>query len=311
MKLGILFVVIGQICTNNSFATGGRIWLLWNSALFEVDILDISPQTIHTKIIIRGSQTVFMFTLVYGFNKPAERVELWQSLQRYSHMSQGPWMAIGSFFTWNNKHDLETLVYSRLDRCLINDDWVNIFPEAYAYLMPEGYFDHCPCVVYPYGKPVTRKPTFKYFNMWRLDANFNKLNKGPMGDIENKVKVAKLALFKIQEELVSNPMEPTMVASAKDLFDELLNLETAWHMFMDQKTKLKNRRAKNKVIQIKDSNGKLCTTSSDIQQAFISFYKELLGSSNEVDPVCVPILNAGTLLNEAHYEILNAEVSSD
>ncbi|XP_074266397.1 uncharacterized protein LOC141589661 [Silene latifolia] len=390
------------ICTNNSIATGGRIWLLWNSDLFYMDILDISPQTIHTKVTIRGSQIVFRFTLVYGYNKPAERVDLWQILQRYSHMSQGSWMvggdlnnilypnerlggvevsladvkpfqdclhhcdlsdikAIGSFFTWNNKHDLETLVYSRFDRCLINDDWVNVFLESYAYFMPKGSFDHCPYVVYPHRKPVTRKPNFKYFNMWRLDANFKQvisegwdkevkgtqmfqhvcklknlkhglkhLNKGPLGDIENKVNVAKLALFKIQEELVSNPMEPTLVASAKVLSDELLNLKTAWHLFiyMEQKAKvvwinvgddntqyfhshLKTRKAKNKVIQIQDTSGKLCTTSSAIQQAFISFYEELLGSSKEVDPVCDSIITAGTLLNEAHHEILIAEVSSD
>ncbi|XP_074283735.1 uncharacterized protein LOC141608269 [Silene latifolia] len=299
-----------SICTNNSFANGGRIWLLWNSPLFDVDILDISSQTIHANIIIRACQIAFRFTLVYGFNKPAERVELWHSLQRYRHMSQGPWMvggdfnnllypnerlggvevtladikpfqdclhyndlfdikAIGSFFTWNNKHDFETLVYIRIDRCLINDDWLNVFPEAYAYFMPEGYFDHCPCVVYPYGKPVTRKPNFKYFNMWRLDPNFKQvisedwkkefkgtqmfqhvcklknlkqglkqLNKGPLGDIENKVKVAKLALYQIQEELISNPMDPIMVNTAKGLSDELLHLQTAWHMFMDQKAKV-------------------------------------------------------------------------
>ncbi|XP_074283587.1 uncharacterized protein LOC141608131 [Silene latifolia] len=195
--------------------------------------------------------------------------------------------------------------------------------------------------------------------MWRLDANFRQvisegwekeikgtqmfqhvcklkhlkhvlklLNIGPLGDIENKVKVAKLALFKIQEGLVSNSMEPTLVATAKELSDELLNLKIAWHLFMERKAKvdwinmgddntqyfhthLKNRRATKKFIQIQDTSGKLCTTSTDIQQAFISFYADLLGSSKAVDPVCAPIITAGILLNEAHHDILLAEVSSD
>ncbi|XP_074288629.1 uncharacterized protein LOC141613783 [Silene latifolia] len=348
-----------SICTNNSFATGGRIWLLWNSGLFDVDILDITSQTIHAQIPIRGNQLVFRFTLVYGYNKPADRVDLWQSLQRYKNMHQGPWMVIGSFFTWNNKQDLETLVYSRIDRCLINDDWMSMFPEAYAYFMPEGYFDHCPCVVYPFGKPITRKPHFKYFNMWRLDPNFKqvvsegwhkefrgtqmfqhvcklkhlkhglkRLNKGALGDIENKVKVAKLALHKMQEDLISNPMDPGMVGAAKILADELLHLKAAWYMFLEQKAKvdwtamgddnthyfhsqLKHRRAQNKVIQIKDQGGKLCTESSDIQQAFIEYYNGLLGSSNFVDAVCESVIAAGPILNAAHHEILNVEVSAN
>ncbi|KAK9669939.1 hypothetical protein RND81_13G165500 [Saponaria officinalis] len=32
--------------------------------------------------------------------------------------------ASGSLFTWKNKQKLETRVYSRLDRFLINDDWL-------------------------------------------------------------------------------------------------------------------------------------------------------------------------------------------
>ncbi|XP_074313875.1 uncharacterized protein LOC141649075 [Silene latifolia] len=389
-----------SICTNNSFASGGRIWLLWNSGLMEVDILDITSQTIHAQITIKGINLVFRFTLVYGYNKPAERVDLWKSLQRYKSMHHGPWLvggdfnnllfsnerlggaevtladikpfqdclhccdlvdikAIGSFFTWNNKQELETLVYSRLDRCLINDEWMNMFPEAYAYFMPEGYFDHCPCVVYPFGKPITRKPRFKYFNMWRLDPNFNqvvcegwhkefrgtqmfqhvcklkhlkhdlkRLNKGAMGDIENKVKVAKVALHKMQEELISNPMDPGLVGAAKTLADELVLLKAAWYMFLEQKAKvdwtamgddnthyfhsqLKHRRAQNKVIQIKDQGGKLCTDSSAIQQAFIDYYHGLLGSSSTVDNICESVIADGPILTAAHHEILTAEVSSE
>ncbi|XP_074297223.1 uncharacterized protein LOC141627927 [Silene latifolia] len=314
-----------SICTNNSFANGGRIWHLWNSVSLEVDIRILLLDNT-CSITIKGNNIVFRFTLVYGYNKPAERVDLWKSLQRYKSMHHGPWLdclhccdltdikAIGSFFTWNNKQELETLVYSRLDRCLINDDWMNLFPEAYAYFMPEGYFDHCPCVVYPFGKPLTRKPRFKYFNMWRLDPKFSqvvsegwhkefrgtqmfqhvsklkhlkhdlkKLNKGALGDIENKVKVAKVALHKMQEELISNPMDPGLVGAVKTLADELVLLKDAWHMFLEQKAKvdwtamgddnthyfhsqLKHRRAQNKVIQIKDQGG-ICIDSCAIQMS--------------------------------------------
>ncbi|XP_074290663.1 uncharacterized protein LOC141617376 [Silene latifolia] len=191
-----------SICTNNSVAEGGRIWLLWNPGSFAVDILDVSPQSIHSRITMRGNQQVFYFTVVYGFNRAAERGTLWTSLKGYYNAVQGSWLvggdfnniihpnerlggapvsladikpfqdclhqcdlydikAIGSIFTWNNKQKLDTLVYSRLDRCVSNSDWVINFHESYAYFMPEGTFDHCPCIIYLQGKPSARKQSFK------------------------------------------------------------------------------------------------------------------------------------------------------
>ncbi|XP_074292818.1 uncharacterized protein LOC141619696 [Silene latifolia] len=54
---------------------------------------------------------------------------------------------VGAFFTWNNKHENGTKVYSKLDRVLINADWLTTFPECYANFLPEGLFDHCPCLI--------------------------------------------------------------------------------------------------------------------------------------------------------------------
>ncbi|XP_074278279.1 uncharacterized protein LOC141601871 [Silene latifolia] len=252
---------------------------------------------------------------------------------------------------------MDTLVYSRLDRCVSNSDWVIQFPESYAYFMPEGTFDHCPCVIYLQGLPNARKQSFKYFNMWALDANFKQvvtagwnraikgnhmfqhvkklkglkfdlkaLNKGNLGDIENKVKVAKLALFQIQEALIQNPIDNTLIVTERDLSPELIILQKAWHMFLDQKAKIdwinvgddnthyfhahiKTRRARNKVLQIYDHEGNMCTSSPDIQNDFIKYYEILLGSSKHVDPVCATIMSDGPVLNMAHHEILLATVT--
>lgn len=47
-------------------------------------------------------------------------------------------MSIGSFYTWNNKHEGATRVFSKLDRVVCNDKWMDVFPTSVAWFMPEG-----------------------------------------------------------------------------------------------------------------------------------------------------------------------------
>ncbi|XP_074289136.1 uncharacterized protein LOC141614276 [Silene latifolia] len=46
--------------------------------------------------------------------------------------------ATGCEMTWTNKQDIETLVWSKLDRALANTEWLNIFPGASANFLPLG-----------------------------------------------------------------------------------------------------------------------------------------------------------------------------
>ncbi|XP_074271226.1 uncharacterized protein LOC141595154 [Silene latifolia] len=320
----------------------------------------------------------FYYTVVYGYNRAAERMDLWRRIKRYYQTVAGPWMlggdfnnvlhtderlgslvslaeikpfqeclmycelrdikAMGSFFTWNNKHEVETLVYSRIDRSIINEEWMQSFPDSYAYFMPEGYFDHCPCVVYLQGLYEKRKPAFRYFNMWALDINFktvvtngwNKriegtpmfqvvsklkglkhdlknLNKGILGDIENKVHVANIALTKIQEELRQNPKDLGMVDVQRELTAELALLQQAWHKFLAQKVKADwlaqgddNTHFFHAQIKSRSSRNK----------TFLQYYEGLLGSSKNVDPICGAVIKAGRILHEEHHRALLAEVAN-
>ncbi|XP_074299597.1 uncharacterized protein LOC141630732 [Silene latifolia] len=80
--------------------------------------------------------------------------------------------ASGSYYTWNNKHEDETRVYSRIDRVLMNDQWFRSFSEVVATFLPEGLYDHCPCLISTDAICVMRKASFKYYNMWALSDDF-------------------------------------------------------------------------------------------------------------------------------------------
>ncbi|XP_074299563.1 uncharacterized protein LOC141630691 [Silene latifolia] len=202
-----------SICTNNSTHKGGRVWLLWDPTLYQVDILNVTAQCIHSKVVDKSRKVVFWYTLFYGFNKSQEREPLWQALKGFSVLISGPWLvcgdfnsvtetkdriggsevvwpemapmrsmmsdcqlydmkASGSYYTWNNKHENESKVYSRIDRVLMNDQWLSTFPEAIATFLPEGLYDHCPCLIRIDAMYVKRKASFKYYNMWALSDDF-------------------------------------------------------------------------------------------------------------------------------------------
>ncbi|XP_074299143.1 uncharacterized protein LOC141630179 [Silene latifolia] len=176
--------------------------------------------------------------------------------------------AIGSFFTWNNKQEVATRVYSRIDRFMVNDDWLYLFPDAYANFMPEGIFDHCPCVVQFTEQVQRRKGAFKYFNMWSMHPEFETvirdhwqnsiegtllfqltsklkmlkyklkmLNKDSFNDIENNTAIVLMALHNVQKDLRAQPMDPTLIETERALSKEYALMMEAKHQFLAQKAK--------------------------------------------------------------------------
>ncbi|XP_059294688.1 uncharacterized protein LOC132047699 [Lycium ferocissimum] len=78
----------------------------------------------------------------------------------------------GSFYTWNNKHGESTRVYSRIDRALVNGEWITSLPASEVHFANEGLFDHCPGMInWETGMP-NKATSFKYFNMWSLAPGF-------------------------------------------------------------------------------------------------------------------------------------------
>ncbi|XP_074305323.1 uncharacterized protein LOC141640418 [Silene latifolia] len=200
---------------NNVHHPGGRVWIIWFPHVFNVQLIADSDQHITVEVSDINSGDVFWYTVVYGSNSDSERLTLWEQLNQIKDQCVKPWcicgdfnsvldynerlgreviwneikdfrqcveycevidiVAHGSFFTWNNKQVPSTRVFSSIDRCLINIEWLQMFPDSSAYFMNEGTFDHCPCICYRRNEATTRKTSFKYFNMWSLDPQFKEV----------------------------------------------------------------------------------------------------------------------------------------
>ncbi|XP_074266082.1 uncharacterized protein LOC141588544 [Silene latifolia] len=176
-----------SLITNNAVSENGRIWILWDDNVFDVEALSIEPQVIHCRITYRPTACWWWMSYVYGFNRLNDRDPLWDSLEGMHTNLQGPWMvcgdfnnvlgyderigsvvtdneikgfmecvekceiadipAHGAFFTWSNKQEGDGRRFSRIDRALVNMDWLMRFPECITTFQPEGLFDHNPCVI--------------------------------------------------------------------------------------------------------------------------------------------------------------------
>ncbi|XP_074283393.1 uncharacterized protein LOC141607943 [Silene latifolia] len=253
--------------------------------------------------------------------------------------------ATGSFYTWNNKQPPETKVYSTLDRALVNQGWMDHFPDMFENFLPEGHFDHSPCVIGQVNRDHHQNRTFKYFNMWSLSPDFQacveniwkqnltgtkmyrvtqklrllkpelkRINSTCYSDIENQALLAATKLYHVQQLLIQQPGDRELMQAKY----EFLRQKAKAHWVTEGVKNssyfhgvIKARRNNNFIQQIRDHNGVLYDEEGGIQQAFLAYYQVLLGSSSPTVRVKDSIVQSGNKSNEAHKQIILAPVNSE
>ncbi|XP_074291896.1 uncharacterized protein LOC141618710 [Silene latifolia] len=292
--------------TNTNCHAGGRIWVLWKKQYLKVDIIEVDAQYIHLKVKDTIDDCVFYATFVYGYNKVEKRIPLWTALQSWT-ISE-PWVVLGdfynvmysnerignlvkdvemilfqntvavcdlqdmkttgAFFTWTNEQPSDTVVFSRIDRVLVNTEWINVWPDFYAHFAPEGEFDHCPCIITCGGETLTRRKPFQFFNMWCKVPDFKEivkkgwscyitgsqmfrvvqklkllkpelktLNSNLFSDIERNADIAYETLLECQRNLQADPMNTLLMDIEYQSRESYLMLAKARDDYLRQKAK--------------------------------------------------------------------------
>lgn len=171
----------------------------------------------------------------------------------------------GALFTWWNQRDGDP-IGKKLDRALVNGDWLRLFPNSHAYFDTGGVSDHARCLIKLTGvQDESRKP-FRYFNFladdeefipviqesWSSTArlyhsrtalsNFHRklkllkpilraLNRSHYGDISNRTKLAFEELCECQNRVLVDPSSENFVqvASASDKWNRLARIEEKFY----------------------------------------------------------------------------------
>ncbi|XP_074314812.1 uncharacterized protein LOC141650979 [Silene latifolia] len=295
------------ITTNNGYHSGGRIWVVWKPSLFRVNVLEYNAQYIHMKVESLVDRRMFWLTMVYTFNGMHDRESLWDNLRRVACTVSGPWAvagdfncvlsaservggstpsgemepfrrcvsdcgvmdiaAVGALFTWNNKQKPQDRIYSRIDRFLVNKAWCDNFNDLYAQFLPEGIFDHTPCILKSTNQGQSKR-CFKYYNMWggskkflpivrenwdksrsgtpmfrlvknlkQLKPELKRLNKEGYSDIENAANILQKQVEDMQEVINKDPTNMQIISEEYEASLQLQDLIRAKESFLSQKSK--------------------------------------------------------------------------
>ncbi|XP_074304878.1 uncharacterized protein LOC141639720 [Silene latifolia] len=348
-----------KVAHNNSVHDGGMIWVIWDPGIFSVDILASEPQVIHSKVTSLQTGIVWWLSMVYGFNRVNERLSLWNSLSIMNTLVNGPWVVIGDFnnvlalnerlgsevtnyeirdfqkcvaecglvdvpaqaayFTWNNKLDPGSMVFSRIDRVMSNDEWLLQFPDVSIMFHPEGLFDHCPCTILLAPHDIRRKGNFKYFNMWGKDTisrtcpeiwdsdvegykmfqlvkklkwlklPLKRLNGSAFSNIETSAQVAQMHMFSMQKKLHDDPLNLDVHVEEKAVCESFKLLQEARRSFLSQKAKVQ------------------WMTEGDDNT---NYFHKLLGTSKPVKAVHFPTVHKGRVVFEEQCVDLIKEVTA-
>ncbi|XP_044376635.1 uncharacterized protein [Triticum aestivum] len=150
-----------------------------------------------------SSSSVFLLTAIYGPCLDREKLPFLDAIDSAVGMVSDPWIVVGDFnmyhskheklrgrinwammdmfnawirdhgldeieisnrqFTWSNKRDNPTLV--RLDRVLVNTDWLLGFAQTSASAVPTVTSDHVPIPV-QFSNQITKSNPFRMENHW-------------------------------------------------------------------------------------------------------------------------------------------------
>ncbi|KAG8379884.1 hypothetical protein BUALT_Bualt07G0135700 [Buddleja alternifolia] len=75
----------------------------------------------------------------------------------------------GNPFTWSNKKGGLANVQLRLDRCIANTSWINLFPQAFVSHLPAINSDHSPILLHTDSHQLGGPKPFCFENMWTRD----------------------------------------------------------------------------------------------------------------------------------------------
>ncbi|XP_030494903.1 uncharacterized protein LOC115710693 [Cannabis sativa] len=241
--------------SNNAWHKGGRIIVCWKLDSFVVNILQCTSQMIHLFVESIEKKASFFVTFVYGFNSEEGRRTLWQDIKELA--IKEAWLVLGdfneilnkeeriglrarykeakefhecveickledvkytrNFFTWSNNQHGEDRIYSKIDRVLANQPWMELFPAAEV------------------------KGTKMYQMVVKLRSpkqGLSALNRRHFNDVPANAISAKEALDVCQDSLRDDPLNVELQKREKAARDCYAQAQETYHSFLQQKSNL-------------------------------------------------------------------------
>ncbi|XP_019256828.1 PREDICTED: uncharacterized protein LOC109235244 [Nicotiana attenuata] len=274
--------------SNAKTGNKGRIWIMWDPRIYIFDPKEMDEQFIHGQVRVKSRPVNFGFTAVYGLHTIKDRKPLWDKLRQINSIQQGPWLVMGDFnavlhitdrqhgsevqdmemkdfkeymmdtgmnelpsvgrdYTWTNNH-----TYSRIDKGLVNTEWMMIMPSMKIQVLKPLISDHSPlklmitqghtkkCRPFRFLNCIADHPQFiqlvqsawkeeketrKMQRVWqklkRTEELIKELNTQHYKGLDGKIKEARIELQTIQEDMGNRRHDTVLIEKERILKQEL------------------------------------------------------------------------------------------
>ncbi|XP_074300380.1 uncharacterized protein LOC141631638 [Silene latifolia] len=203
----------------------------------------------------------------------------------------------GCNFTWNNKQNPESRVWTKLDRAMANVQWLTHFPATSANFHEPGVSDHSPVVVIIF-EDRCRKSRFSFLNCWLDHSDYDNLvyeawNVLVYGSSTYKL-FAKLKNVRKSLRLMHKEHFTSISIKVQGLKQELKDCQqqakvpNIIHDDCSSKlfyAKIQERKQQQIIGQIKDRHGTDKIGLENVAAGFVDYYQSLLGASSPVSPL--------------------------
>ncbi|XP_020240918.1 uncharacterized protein LOC109819572 [Asparagus officinalis] len=252
-----------------------------------------------------------------------------------------------------NVQDANNRIWSRLDRCLVNEDWIHQYTTSQVEFLLPRCSDHSPALLTIEDDAIKGKRPFKFFNMWvkhpefiptvkkvweqniegykmysfhtklkKLKLALKELNKKHFMNISEQVHRAKDELADTQRLLNGDPFSSDLINREKECikkYDRLLECESSfykqkanisWSLEGDKGSKffhsiMKKKRHHNRILTLYNERGDRITDNEGIISEIVGYYNKLLGTSvptSDPDPM---VIANGPLLSHDQRQALS------
>nr|XP_029144830.1 uncharacterized protein LOC114924436 [Arachis hypogaea] len=358
--------LLGFHCVGIEEAVGhrGGIWFLSSIANASCVVIDQIDQCITVKVSV-GHNRPWM--AIGDFNEivaPDESTGAYFSSHRASLLATTlddcelfDLKVTGRRYTWYRAVQASRDLAKRLDRALVNEAWMSMFPEGYSEILSRLHSDHCPILVRCHGSPrVKGSRPFRFQAAWATHPSYkhviSKAWNQEFGGVTERLKMVQQASLDFNSKIFGNifvrknkleyqidqiqrRLEVTDVLSLRikeaelreDYNRLLLQEELFWYQksreqwvkYGDRNTKFFHlqtlvRRNHNRVHGLYVRDGSWSTDPDILQEEALSFYKNLFGTTEEVEVDCLGDVPMPTLSTEACARLIDpvsfAEVKS-
>ncbi|XP_015940937.1 uncharacterized protein LOC107466473 [Arachis duranensis] len=210
--------LLGFHCVSIEEAVGhrGGIWFLSSIANTSCVVIDQIDQCITVKVSV-GHNKPWM--AVGDFNEivaPDESTCAYFSSHRASLLAATlddcelfDLKVTGRRYTWYRAVQAGKDLAKRLDRALVNEAWMTMFPEGYSEILSRLHSDHCPILVRCHGSPrVKGSRPFRFQAAWATHPSYkhviSKAWNQEFGGVTERLKMVQQASLDFNSKIFGN-----------------------------------------------------------------------------------------------------------